>query len=358
MRRVLAASRRAFTLIELLVVIALSAILIALLLPAVQQAREAARRTQCKNNLHQLGLALHNYHDVYGQFPMTVFNEGDPNSTTQTWSDSSRGNYLVRLLPYIDQAPLFNALNFSTVGTAWNCPDPTNTSNCNFEALTDSNGKLYRHYAIPGFLCPSESSPLIDGHSAKSNYALSMGNQAMPSQYPCTDFPGNNFGTGIPGHGNVDHDHWDPVHQASGAGASGILRRMYWSAKIRDITDGTSNTIAGGEIRPQCGDHSRNGWLHFNSLWIATTAPINYPIACVREESIQVGGVTYQWNTVPAGCHHYANWQTSQGFKSRHTGGAHFVLADGSARFISENIDYMTYQRLGDRRDGQVVGEF
>jgi prepilin-type N-terminal cleavage/methylation domain-containing protein len=351
MRRSLSVPRRAFTLIELLVVIAIIAILIALLLPAVQQAREAARRTQCKNNLHQMGLALHNYHDVYGQFPMTLFNT-DPNSTPQTWSDSSRGNYLVRLLPFIDQAPLFNALNFSTVGTAWNCPDPTNTTACNFEALTDPSGKLYRHYSIPGLLCPSEPSPLIDGHSAKSNYALSMGNQAMPSQHACTDFPGNNFGTGAHGHGNTEH-----VHLMSSV-TSGIISRMYWAAKIRDITDGTSNTIAGGEIRPQCGDHSRNGWFHFNAMWIATTAPINYPIACVREEPIQVGGVTYQWDNVPQGCHHWQNWQTSQGFKSRHVGGAQFVLADGSARFISENIDYMTYQRLGDRRDGQVVGEF
>jgi prepilin-type N-terminal cleavage/methylation domain-containing protein len=342
MRRSLAVPRRAFTLIELLVVIAIIAILIALLLPAVQQAREAARRTQCKNNLHQLGLALHNYHDVYGQFPMTVFNTDG--ALGPTWDHAPQGNYLVRLLPYIDQAPLFNSLNFSLRGTPWSLP--------NFEAQVDANGKLYRHYSVPGFLCPSEPSPLIDGHSAKSNYALSMGNQAMPAQNgTCTDFPGNNFGTGAHGHGNTHHN-----EPHSGV-TSGIISRMYWAAKIRDITDGTSNTIAGGEIRPQCGDHSRNGWFHFNSMWIATTAPINYPIACVREEPIEINGVRYNHDTAP-GCHHFTNWQTSQGFKSRHVGGAQFVLADGSARFISENIDYMTYQRLGDRRDGQVVGEF
>jgi prepilin-type N-terminal cleavage/methylation domain-containing protein len=356
MRRSLAVPRRAFTLIELLVVIAIIAILIALLLPAVQQAREAARRTQCKNNLHQLGLALHNYHDVYGQFPFTLANFDDPNSTAQVWSDSSRGTYLVRLLPFIDQAPLFNALDFTTVGTAWNCANPAIKNACNFEAQRDSypNGKLYRHYAIPGYLCPSESSPLIDGHSAKTNYALSMGNQAMPSNWSgaCNLFPGNNFGTGGAGHGNQG---WNALMSSD---TSGILARNYWAAKIRDITDGTSNTIAGGEIRPQCGDHSREGWMHFNATWIATTAPINYPIACVREEPIQVGGTTYQWDNVPQGCNHWQNWQTSQGFKSRHEGGAQFVLADGSARFISENIDYMTYQRLGDRRDGQVIGEF
>ena len=109
--RSLSRKRSAFTLIELLVVIAIIAILIALLLPAVQQAREAARRTQCKNNLHQLGLALHNYHDVYNQFPITCFNNSGPGLN---WSDSSRGTYLVRLLPYIEQAALFNALNFGS----------------------------------------------------------------------------------------------------------------------------------------------------------------------------------------------------------------------------------------------------
>jgi len=93
-------------------------------------------------------------------------------------------------------------------------------------------------------------------------------------------------------------------------------------------------------------------------MWIATTAPVNFPIACVRETLKDVS-----WDEGAArnglnGCNHWQNWQTSQGFKSRHTGGAQFVLCDGSARFISETIDYRTYQRLGDRRDGQVVGEF
>jgi prepilin-type processing-associated H-X9-DG protein len=176
-----------------------------------------------------------------------------------------------------------------------------------------------------------------------------MGNQALPSNAgngaACNLYPGNNFGTGPSGHGNT----------YNATQVSGITSRFNWAANMRDCVDGTSNTIAWGEIRPQCGDHTRNGWFHFNSMWVATTPPINYPIACVREEPLN--GV--QWNDAALnGCNKYNNWQTSQGFKSRHTGGAHFTLADGSARFISENIDYMTYQRLGDRRDGQPVGEF
>ena len=334
-------TRRAFTLIELLVVIAIIAILIALLLPAVQQAREAARRTQCKNNLHQLGLALHNYHDVYNIFPQSIMNRDG--ALGLNWSNSSRGSYLVRLLPFMDNAPMYEALNFDMVGPAWG---PTN-----FEGQMDAGGKLYRHYNLPGYQCPSEPSPARDGHSNKSNYALSIGNQAMPPKGDapwgrCNDYPGNNFSTGAAGHGNPSNI----------GNYSGFVAR-FWASSFRDLTDGTSNIIAGGEIRPQCGDHTRNGWFHFNSLWVATTAPINYPIKCVREDA--------DWNNnrpaAAAGrgpCNHWQNWQTSQGFKSRHVGGAQFVLGDGSARFISENIDYLTYQRLGDRRDGQPVGEF
>lgn len=332
--------KRGFTLIELLVVIAIIAILIALLLPAVQQAREAARRTQCKNNLKQLGIALHNYHDVYKQFSPTIFRT--VGGLGPTWSNSSRGSYLVRLLPFIDQAPIFNALDFSLEGPAWGVT--------NFEGQVDSNGKLYRHLLLPALQCPSGTSPAIDGHSARTNYALSMGNQSMPAHGTswgrCNLFPGNNFGTGAAGHGNT----------ANPSQVSGFVSRLNWAAKFRDLTDGSSNVIAGGEIRPQCGDHTRNGWYHFNSMWVATTAPINYPVKCVREDPGWNQGADPNAGRGP--CNHWQNWQTSQGFKSRHTGGAQFILGDGSVRFISENIDYMTYQRLGDRRDGEPIEAF
>ena len=324
---------RGFTLIELLVVIAIIAILIALLLPAVQQAREAARRTQCKNNLHQLGLALHNYADVHGQFPLTAFNANGPGLS---WSDGSKGSYLVRLLPFIEQAPLFNALNFSTAGptaAGWLLP--------NFEAQVDPAGKLYRHYVISGYLCPSDPSGNLVGHSAKSNYAMSMGNQQMDTNAgKCPQYVAHVAGTGSTvGHGN----------QEAGTNISGVISRLNWAAQLRDITDGTSNTIAMGEIRPNCGDHMNNGWFHFNSLWVATTAPVNFPIRCYNDPAPS-GTLT--------GCNDADNWSTSQGFKSRHVGGAQFVLCDGSVRFISENIDYLTYQYLGDRRDGKVLGDF
>jgi prepilin-type processing-associated H-X9-DG protein len=168
-----------------------------------------------------------------------------------------------------------------------------------------------------------------------------MGNQAMPGQGgTCNLYPGNNFGTGGAGHGN----------QEAGIDISGIVSRVNWAAKFADMTDGQSNIIMAGEIRPGCGDHSRNGYFHFNSMWIATTAPINYPIRCANEPGWTSGG--------PFDCSAWDNWQTSQGFKSVHEGGAHFLMCDGAVTFISENIDYLNYQRLGDRRDGRPVTPF
>jgi prepilin-type processing-associated H-X9-DG protein len=119
-----------------------------------------------------------------------------------------------------------------------------------------------------------------------------------------------------------------------------------WAAKISQITDGTSNVIAAGEVRPQCSDHLlHHGWATGNALWIATTAPINYP-TCPLDPAL------------PGNCHLADNWNTSQGFKSRHEGGAQFLMCDGAVQFLSENIDYDLYQRLGDRRDGQTVGTY
>ena len=126
---------------------------------------------------------------------------------------------------------------------------------------------------------------------------------------------------------------------------SGMFGRMTPSAKMAQATDGTSNTILMGEVRPDCSDHINNGWFHNNSLWVATTPPINFP-TCPESPAL------------PDQCNRTDTWNTSQGFKSQHTGGAHFVLSDGSVKFLSENIDYGTYQKLGDRRDGQTVGEF
>jgi prepilin-type N-terminal cleavage/methylation domain-containing protein len=332
--------KEGFTLIELLVVIAIIAVLIALLLPAVQQAREAARRTQCKNNLKQLGLAMHNYHDIAKMFPINSLQWGSPNNSPE-WTGTQHGSQIVQLLPYFDQAAMYNSINFNNV---------------NAES-TIVNGQPIYTIALAMLLCPSSTAPDKRGgdNRAKSNYAPSSGAQIYPVN-PNTPCPGI-----YPPYGSLI----DPTYAASGgtnangyfgdtppwAGhgnsmtmteISGMFARGTAAARFRDATDGVSNTILMGEVRPDCSDHINNGWFHNNALWCGTAPPINFP-TCPNSP------------VRPDGCQSSATWNTSQGFKSEHPGGAHFLLTDGSVQFLSDNLDYATYQRLGDRRDNRTV---
>jgi prepilin-type N-terminal cleavage/methylation domain-containing protein len=346
---------RGFTLIELLVVIAIIAILIALLLPAVQQAREAARRSQCKNNLKQLGLALHNYVDNSKRCPHSGMNN---------WAGIGyyHGSVLVGLLPHMDQGQLYKTLfdktapwdwqscNASTLGTAGNQWGGTQIS------------QSFTQTVIPALQCPSyegSSTSSWQGH-AVTCYAASMGAQRMDNNngcapaggtsegpYPallgrvgsaggCTSATNGCFGNGPDGHGNTV----DPNR------LSGVFSRAGVAVTFAQITDGLSNTIVFGEIRPNCGDHTDNsnggGWSTPNTNWIATTPPINYK-SCPGDPNFGTG------------CNGTSSWNTSMGFKSRHAGGAHFVMGDGSVKFLNQTIDYVMYQRLGDRRDGGAV---
>jgi prepilin-type N-terminal cleavage/methylation domain-containing protein len=329
---------RGFTLIELLVVIAIIAVLIALLLPAVQQAREAARRTQCKNNVKQLGLAMHNYHDTFLVFPPNSLQWGAAGNSPE-WTATQHGTQLTMILPFIDQSTVYNAINFTNV---------------NAEGTTINGQPIYQK-VIPAFICPTATSPNQRGGDlrAKTNYAPSLGSQRMdvnggtgcpglfPPHGPLIDAQyaaagGSNgngyFGTGPDGHGNT----------MDISRISGMFARGSTAARLRDVTDGASNTILMGEVRPECADHINNGWFHNNAIWVATTPPINFP-TCPQSP------------VRPDSCHRSDTWNTSQGFKSEHIGGAHFLLSDGSVQFLSENIDYATYQRLGDRRDNRSV---
>ncbi|MBC7817354.1 MAG: DUF1559 domain-containing protein, partial [Planctomycetaceae bacterium] len=180
-----------FTLIELLVVIAIIAVLIALLLPAVQQAREGARRTQCKNNMKQIGLAMHNYHDTHGRFAQMVWYDPwqpDPRIAggVNDWTNGSKGSWMVRILPFIDQGPLYNAIDFDKDGPSCPWPLPP-TWNCAPEAqLNPRDGKPFYLSVIPGYMCPTDPLGYTDVGRAKSTYAISVGNSHMEAQGDCT----------------------------------------------------------------------------------------------------------------------------------------------------------------------------
>jgi prepilin-type N-terminal cleavage/methylation domain-containing protein len=217
------ARSRGFTLIELLVVIAIIAILIALLLPAVQQAREAARRTQCKNNLKQLALALHNYLDVHLVFPPSHFQQfeatcdfsnlcADP-TINKPW------HWGAMLLPYIDQAPLYNQINFN-FSPEWQLGPPA-TGNA---ALMASD--------VPIAHCPSDTVQNVITPFSAQNYPTTALQKVATSSYVASLGP-------FSGHGN-------PLAGASDPQDMGMFRPIF-CIRIRDVTDGTSNTIALGE---------------------------------------------------------------------------------------------------------------
>lgn len=297
--------RRGFTLIELLVVIAIIAILIALLLPAVQQAREAARRTQCKNNFKQMGLALHNYHDTFNILPHSRFHDMTaPNHLTVRW------NWIPMVLPYIDQAPLYNQFNFSV--HAW--------QGNNYSLIRNPIGML---------LCPSDPLALeIREEEAFAGPTWILAQSDMAAN--AGDYI-NSTGVGVtPAYGNLSY--------ASNVGR-GVMNRWGWAARFRDVPDGLSTTFFVGEcVGAMC---ITQNWGA--QSWATTAHPINF-----MNESLAA--------TLPTQAN--PRWNESIGFRSYHEGGCHFVMGDGAVRFLSENIDHPTYRALATRMGNETIGEF
>lgn len=335
--------RRGFTLVELLVVIAIIGILVALLLPAVQAAREAARRMQCSNNLKQYGLGLQNYHDTYKVFPTGSYNWAWPNIGWQ-----------VQILPFMEQGALYDQLSFNAAVVSnpynTNIPSPTNP------------GRLAREISVPYARCPSDTSqpaPLWNGW-AQTSYTGSLGSQRTPSGSGCQPFLNPNspaFHYEASG-GQADHG-----NDTTGSQISGMFGRLGPTISIASCLDGTSNVISVGETMAECHDHAAGGgWWQYNGMGNAhasTSVPINVMVTCPNNK---------KWNyALPAGSacgtptnpvSNANNWNISWGFRSRHPGGAMFVFVDGSVHFIGENVDYITYQALGGRRDQRPVGNF
>ncbi|TWT59641.1 DUF1559 domain-containing protein [Rubinisphaera italica] len=281
-------SQKGFTLIELLVVIAIIAILVALLLPAVQQAREAARRSSCKNNLKQIGLALHNYHDTHGTLPAAYYR--DPDYFNRGWG------WGALILPQIEETNLYDKMDvsFSRIPR-----DPTS------ETQT----------VLSPFRCPSDVGPNLNperNDQGMSNYIAVQGADSAGG------FRSNSDDIG---------DYGGMLFQIS-------------SIRFRDVTDGLTNTLMIGE-RAFVDKAPEKPWL--GGQWVGVTYNAGY-----------AGVMRCMYNSLD----YHLNGDSAWTFSSRHAGGVQFVLGDGAVKFLSENIDGETLERLSSRNDGEVVGEF
>ncbi|WP_437223155.1 DUF1559 domain-containing protein [Planctomicrobium sp. SH661] len=326
------AQRKGFTLIELLVVIAIIAVLIALLLPAVQQAREAARRSQCKNNLKQIGLAMHNYHEVYNMLPPGLITNGTAIATTNPlWS------WGALILPQTDGATIFNTLVVGNQTPIQDLAD-ANTSSRRTALLTP----------LPAFLCPSDTAP---GLNTSRTTAAATTPAAAASATPATSsyVASNNAGTINGTTGAVGTVGGTASFQAVNAATTGYVGAFSTntSTGFRDITDGTSNTVLVGERAWKVG---------------STTTPLSgLALITTNAGNDTLGGAIVKINSTDA--------NNATAYSSFHTGGAHFLLGDGAVRFISENISFTpsqtaisstnnTFGCLIGIRDGQVMPEF
>jgi prepilin-type N-terminal cleavage/methylation domain-containing protein/prepilin-type processing-associated H-X9-DG protein len=322
--------RSAFTLIELLVVIAIIAVLIALLLPAVQAAREAARRAQCVNNLKQLGLALHNYHDVNGAFPMDRYN--GPAFGENVYGLDCYSVHC-RVLPYMEQSPLFSTFNFNI-----NQTDPGNSTGV--------------ATALLSYVCPSDMGGNPPVGWARTSYHCNEGPQLCWLWGPSDIYNAN---TTMPA-------------------PNGAFFTNY-AYPMASFTDGLSNTVMMSERL--IGDFSSAVVSIRSDQFAPGTAPANFAQAlsqclAINPQNLEFQGLnnsgapwawvnncetTYQHLTTPnfISCMFPANWRIMHGASSQHPGGVNVLLGDGSVRFVKDSISMMTWQALGSRNGGEVL---
>jgi prepilin-type N-terminal cleavage/methylation domain-containing protein/prepilin-type processing-associated H-X9-DG protein len=325
-------SRRGFTLIELLVVIAIIAILIGLLLPAVQKVRAAAARIKCTNNLKQLALAAHNYEGTYGEFPPGLAHPARNGRYTSLF---------VELLPNLEQQPLYAAWNFTSPMTNY--------------AAAGSTGAT----PLPVFYCPMESmdvnpATVAGVTAARSTYAGNGGTKAFPPSQATAD--------------GMFHE----------TGPSGLPAPNRPAVRHQDVRDGTSNTLLFGERVPE--DGAMNSWISANIMPAPTpplqslnaymfwsAPPSQWAVAHVTCGATGPLNGTFPKMYDPAS--YFPNpppiipwselsmdwWSRVSAWGSRHTGGANFALADGGVRFVRDGLPTTTLQALSTRAGGEVA---
>ena len=351
--------KRGFTLIELLVVIAIIAILIALLLPAVQQAREAARRTQCRNNLKQLGIALHNYHDAHRSLPAGYASYATSNGSApatanldpNTWDAAPGWGWTAMLLPYMEQNNLAEQL--APVNPIWHTP---------YSGLVETKLSM--------LLCPSASGdeeafvvqdasgqPLtINGNTVRlgrSHYVASHGQESCWGE------------CGASLTGEVFTDIY--TSQTKTVTINGDVSRVadgpfYRNSRTRfsDVTDGTSNSIFLGEHSSRLSDKAWAGVVPGAFTHPRFTSPENGPDAAATLTLVHAGPSGGELDITGFPIIHPINFPTYHvgQMYSEHPGGGHVTFGDGSVRFISENISLLTFAELSSIAEGEVIGEY
>lgn len=326
-------SYEGFTLVELLVVIAIIGTLIGLLLPAVQAAREASRRMSCTNNLKQIMLATVNFESAKGELPYgSRFSKYIDGTLTQVREPGA----LALILPYAENAALNNLVDFEQ------------DTNQLVAGTTQNVGSI----EVDMYVCPSDTSDRVAENPdpdprdagalwAMTSYAASSGSTKRSNRpsCSCSRFTEWNDNALYPQAGFGGIIYWPDLDTYSGP-----FFRFGAPTKLKQISDGLSNTIFYGEVRPECSHHVRRGWFHSNngSGLVTTIIPMNWD-SCEPADS------------AADGCNKACNDNAELGFKSLHPGGANFAFGDGSVHFLSENLDIQSYQFLGDKADAQVI---
>ncbi len=313
--------KKGFTLIELLVVIAIIAILIGLLLPAVQKVREAASRMKCSNNLKQLGLAMHNYHGTFGMFPPGAYNYFDG----YTPDSYDRRSWFMPILPYLEQEAIYNAYVLKMTNR---------TGGLSYDGFT------YIATVLSGMMCPSDpvNPKTVTGGG---RYAANTNQQGFHSNYVMC----------------AANTSFNPGGGATGNPSSALLNGMFFPLsknKLSGISDGTSNTIMGSELilTVDVGNDDTRGRIH-NAMHCGPFFSTLYP-----PNTSQPDRENYCLNTNRAAPCTNTGTSTVASARSYHTGGVSAVLADASVRFVSNGVDLLTWNALGSRNGDEVNKDY